>query len=321
MASLPAQTPKFVARAKCVARRAGRSITAGPRLSPTPTSARHRRSHRSYKGVGTIDGTGSYDFPLAAIYGRSQAQVAHGSAEELWAGRVHGACWPPQQFGTSTAASLEAAVFTVDAVRISADPSEPTAVLTTTGRATGRVIGGNQDALATSAGWALPDLTGAVLLIEGENQRLGHIDRQLTMLMNAGHLRGLRGVAVGQYTRWEPDASAHRNLDCARRAARAHRPAPRADPRWPAHWARPEPARSSDRHGRNHGRRRWHSDRQPGCELTTTDADGNPQLAGRERAAGSAGSVWSDPSIRFAPVDQVVPNQLARRSSAIRRAP
>lgn len=120
---------------------------------------------------------------------------------------VHGACWPPQQFGGPTAASFEAAVFTADAIRIAAVPHEPTAVLTTTGRATGHLIGGNQDSLATSAGWALPDLSGAILLVEGENQRLGHIDRQLTMLMNAGHLQGLRGVAIGQYTNCESDAS------------------------------------------------------------------------------------------------------------------
>jgi muramoyltetrapeptide carboxypeptidase len=29
---------------------------------------------------------------------------------------------------------------------------------------------------------------------------LGHVDRQFTMLANAGHLKGLQGVAVGQFT-------------------------------------------------------------------------------------------------------------------------
>lgn len=120
---------------------------------------------------------------------------------------VHGAPWPPQQHGGPTAASFEAAVFTTDAIRIPTVAQEPTAVLSTTGCATGPLIGGNQDSLATSAGWALPDLRGAILLLEGENQRLGHIDRQLTMLMNAGHLRGVRGVAIGQYTNCEPDTS------------------------------------------------------------------------------------------------------------------
>lgn len=120
---------------------------------------------------------------------------------------VHGACWPPEQFGGPTAASFEAAVLTADAIRVDADPGEPTSPLTTTGRVTGRLVGGNQDSVATAAGWALPDLDGSILLLEGENQRLGHIDRQLTMLANAGHLRGLRGVVVGRYTNCEPDAS------------------------------------------------------------------------------------------------------------------
>ena len=120
---------------------------------------------------------------------------------------IHGACWPPQEFGAPTAASFEAALFSDEPIRVAAIPQEPTASLTTTGTATGRLIGGNQDALATSAGWALPDLSGAVLLLEAVNQRLGHIDRQLTMLMNAGHLAGVRGVAAGQYTDCEPDGS------------------------------------------------------------------------------------------------------------------
>jgi muramoyltetrapeptide carboxypeptidase len=120
---------------------------------------------------------------------------------------VHGACWPPQEFGAPTADSFEAALFSGEPTRIDSVPREPTSGLTTTGMATGRLIGGNQDALATSAGWALPNLGGAILLLEAVNQRLGHIDRQLTMLLNAGHLAGVRGVAVGQYTDCEPDSS------------------------------------------------------------------------------------------------------------------
>lgn len=38
--------------------------------------------------------------------------------------------------------------------------------------------------------------------------QLGHIDRQLTMLKNAGHLDGVRGIAVGQYVNCGPDAVA-----------------------------------------------------------------------------------------------------------------
>ena len=120
---------------------------------------------------------------------------------------VHGACWPPDVFGESTAASFEAAILSGDDIEVESRPSEPTSSLTTTGTVRGPLIGGNQDSVATAAGWALPSLDGAILLLEGENQRLGHVDRQLTMLINAGHLRGVRGVAVGQYTNCEPDSA------------------------------------------------------------------------------------------------------------------
>jgi muramoyltetrapeptide carboxypeptidase len=43
------------------------------------------------------------------------------------------------------------------------------------------------------------------VLLEAFNLRLGHIDRQLTMLSNAGHLDGVVGVAIGQYTQCGPE--------------------------------------------------------------------------------------------------------------------
>ena len=61
--------------------------------------------------------------------------------------------------------------------------------------------------IATAAGWMLPSFKGAILLLEAVDLRLGHIDRQLTKLKNAGHLDGIVGVAVGQYTSCGPDAT------------------------------------------------------------------------------------------------------------------
>ena len=119
---------------------------------------------------------------------------------------LHGACWDPGTFGEPTAASFRNAIFTTGPISAESDLTEPTAKLTTTGHVTGRLIGGNQDSIATGAGWALPDFDGAILLLEAVNMRLGQIDRQLTMLRNAGHLRGLVGIAIGQYTECEPDA-------------------------------------------------------------------------------------------------------------------
>jgi len=92
------------------------------------------------------------------------------------------------------------AVTSTEPVTVATTTEVHTHVLTTGGKATGRLIGGNQDSVVTAAGWALPSLAGAILLLEAVNMRLGHIDRQLTTLRNTGRLRGLAGIAIGQYT-------------------------------------------------------------------------------------------------------------------------
>jgi len=88
---------------------------------------------------------------------------------------------------------------------IEARAHEPTAELTTTGSATGVLIGGNQDMIATAEGWALPDLSGAILLLEDVDKRLGHLDRQLSRLRKMGVLDKVAAVAVGQYEGCGPD--------------------------------------------------------------------------------------------------------------------
>jgi muramoyltetrapeptide carboxypeptidase len=77
---------------------------------------------------------------------------------------------------------------------------EETTALTTAGMAKGRLIGGNLETISAAAGWSLPSLEGAILLIEAVNMFSGQMDRQLTMLRKAGHLRGVAGIAVGQFT-------------------------------------------------------------------------------------------------------------------------
>lgn len=113
---------------------------------------------------------------------------------------IHGAAWDADSFGPRSAESFVRAVTTTEPIHIRSTPDEHTHELTTGGKANGRLIGGNQDSIATAAGWALPTLGGAILLLEAVNLRLGHIDRQLTMLRNTGILGGIAGVAVGQYT-------------------------------------------------------------------------------------------------------------------------
>ncbi len=115
-------------------------------------------------------------------------------------GSIHGAPWDAERFGQKSADSFIAAVSGDIPIIIHSSKDEHTITLTTKGKAAGRLVGGNQDALATSAGWGLPDMKGAILLIEAFNQRYGHLDRQLTMLINSGIIRDVAGIAIGQYT-------------------------------------------------------------------------------------------------------------------------
>jgi muramoyltetrapeptide carboxypeptidase len=108
---------------------------------------------------------------------------------------IHGA-----PFDSDDGESLRRALMTDEAIQMTSRPTELTAKLTTKGKASGPLIGGNLDMVATAAGWCLPKLNGAILLIEAVNQAIGAIDRQLSMLRKAGHLSGLAGVAVGQFT-------------------------------------------------------------------------------------------------------------------------
>lgn len=111
---------------------------------------------------------------------------------------LHGASWTPA-FSQRSTTSLHRALFSSDPVVLNPDPTQPTAALTTTGTAEGILVGGNQNMIGTAAGWTLPDMTGKILLLENSKHGLGSIDRQLTMLRQAGHLDGLAGVVVGQY--------------------------------------------------------------------------------------------------------------------------
>ena len=117
---------------------------------------------------------------------------------------VHGplSSWSAEFIGPDSVDALRGALTTADAIVVQSDPHEPTSSLTTRGQAVGRLIGGNLDTLAICAGWALPSLDGCILFIEAAEMGLGHVDRQLTMLAKAGHLKGIRGIAVGQFTNY-----------------------------------------------------------------------------------------------------------------------
>lgn len=115
---------------------------------------------------------------------------------------IHGALLvdPDGDLNPIGAAALRAVLMTSDDIVIAAQRDASTAALTTSGTVTGPLIGGNLDMIATAAGWAMPRLSGCILLLEAVNMGLGQVDRQLTMLRQAGHLDGIAGIAVGQFT-------------------------------------------------------------------------------------------------------------------------
>ncbi len=103
--------------------------------------------------------------------------------------------------------SLRKLLMTDEIITVHSSEVEATSVLTTCGTAEGVLIGGNLEMVSTSAGWNLPKLSGAILLLEAVNMHIGQVDRQLTMLRKAGHLTGLVAVAVGRFTGFDPNSS------------------------------------------------------------------------------------------------------------------
>ena len=136
--------------------------------------------------------------------GFSDATILHLALwKECGAIGIHGpgAEWAVTQASAASVAALRRALTIDEPILLRSEPRAETAALTTTGSATGVLIGGGLEMLATAAGWALPSLDGAILFLEDIDKWRGQIDRMLTMLLNAGHLRGVRGVAVGHFIR------------------------------------------------------------------------------------------------------------------------
>ncbi|MEU5940381.1 LD-carboxypeptidase [Micromonospora sp. NPDC047548] len=125
----------------------------------------------------------------------------------LWRGArlasVHGpgAAWLDERTPLRSAESLHAALMTTEPVTVDAVPAEETFAVRVPGRAAGPLLGGNLCLIAASIGTPdMPDLTGAVLLVEEVQEPPYKVDRMLTHLRRAGVLDGVAGVAVGQFT-------------------------------------------------------------------------------------------------------------------------
>ena len=108
--------------------------------------------------------------------------------------------------GPRAASTVRRLLMTDERSVLRRDSGTDTATLSTGGRATGVLVGGSLQAVATSVGAGLPSLDGAILLLEAERPPglgLGFVDRQLTQLRRSGALHGLRAVALGRFPGYE----------------------------------------------------------------------------------------------------------------------
>jgi muramoyltetrapeptide carboxypeptidase len=126
----------------------------------------------------------------------------------LWCGArlatVHGpaATMLDDRMPAHAVAALRAAVMSTDPVTVASDPTEETAAVRVDGPPVrGTLLGGNLSMLTASVGTRdLPDLTGAILLLEDIAEAPYRVDRMLTHLRRAGVLGTVAGLAIGQFT-------------------------------------------------------------------------------------------------------------------------
>jgi muramoyltetrapeptide carboxypeptidase len=136
------------------------------------------------------------------VIGFSDITAIHAA---LWArtglSTIHGPVASQLERGGVFVSGLRHAAMSTDSVRIVADAAEANFDVRTRGIARGLLLGGNLSMLSCSVGTSyMPDLTGAILIIEDVNEAAYRIDRLLTHLLNAGVLDGLAGVAIGQFS-------------------------------------------------------------------------------------------------------------------------
>jgi muramoyltetrapeptide carboxypeptidase len=134
----------------------------------------------------------------------------------LWRGArlatVHGpgAAWLDRRTPPLSAESLRAALMTTDPILVKRVESEQTAPVVVPGTASGPLIGGNLSLITSSVGTPdMPDLRGAILLVEDVGEAPYRVDRMLTHLRRAGVLAQVAGVAIGQFTDCADDWAVH----------------------------------------------------------------------------------------------------------------
>lgn len=135
------------------------------------------------------------------LMGFSDITALHGA---LWrhAGwrTVHGPVIGQLGEGGATAEAARQVLMSAAEVQVHADPTTPTYRVQAPGRAEGILLGGNLTMLASALGTVyMPDLRGAVLLLEDVGEAPYRIDRVLTQLLSAGAFEQLAGIVIGQF--------------------------------------------------------------------------------------------------------------------------
>ncbi|EGH29101.1 peptidase U61, LD-carboxypeptidase A [Pseudomonas syringae pv. japonica str. M301072] len=136
------------------------------------------------------------------VTGFSDITALHGA---LWnharLATIHGPVASQLERGGLFVSGMRHVLMSSEPVLLKADPASPTARVRTGGSAKGLLLGGNLCILDTSVGTPfIPDLSGAILLIEEVNEPAYRVDRMLTHLGNCGILASLAGIAVGEFT-------------------------------------------------------------------------------------------------------------------------
>lgn len=114
---------------------------------------------------------------------------------------VHGPVAAQLERGGEFASTLRHALMSTEPMVVQADPAEPTFSVRTSGAVEGTLLGGNLSMLSTCVGTPfMPDLEGAILLIEDVGELAYRVDRLLTHLRNCGILQRVGGIAIGQFS-------------------------------------------------------------------------------------------------------------------------
>ncbi len=117
---------------------------------------------------------------------------------------LHGpmVAWNGERTGEVSIESLRASLMSTAPTLLAARPDEETAEVTVGGPVVrGVLLGGNLCLLQATIGTPdMPDLRGAILLLEEVDEPPYKVDRMLTHLRRSGVLDGIAGIAIGQFT-------------------------------------------------------------------------------------------------------------------------